>query len=110
MTDFRDQNAASELEARILQEMADRRAKIRELQNEIHTFERMLLKARQQNELVRRVDVTRKNSVTRILIEGSVLESLKQTGRTRGTRSLFRDARLGVDTLKENTFRTILHR
>src|SRR5579872_6326803 len=100
MTDFRDQNAATELEKRILQEMADRRTKIRELQDEIHTFERMLLKARHQNELVKRVDVTRKNSVTRILIESSVLDSLRQTGRIRGTRSLYRDARLGVDTIK----------
>jgi hypothetical protein len=110
MTDFRDQDTAAELEKRILQEIADRQAKIRELQNEIRTFERMLLKARQQNELVRRVDVTRKNSVPRILVETSVLESLKQTGRVRGTRSLYRDACLGVGTLKEGTFRTILHR
>ncbi len=70
----------------------------------------MLLKARQQNELIRRVDVTRKNSVSRILVENSVIESLKQTGRIRGTRSLYRDACLIVGTLKESTFRTILHR
>jgi len=110
MTDFRDQHAAAELEKRILQEIADRQGKIRELQDEIYTFERMLLKARQQNELVRRVDVTRRNSVARILVENSVLESLKQTGRVRGTRSLYRDAQLGISTLKESTFRTILHR
>ncbi|MDA9439699.1 hypothetical protein XH98_11275 [Bradyrhizobium sp. CCBAU 51745] len=110
MTDFRDQRAASELEKRIRDEIAERQAKIRELQNEIHSFEQMLLKARRQNELVRRSDVSRKNSVGRVLIESSVLETLAQTGRVRGTRSLYQDARLIVGTLKEGTFRTTLHR
>lgn len=88
MTDFRNQEAAADLQKRIIQEITDRERKIRELEGEIDAFRRMLLKARQQSELVRRVDVTRKNSVTRILIENSVLTSLKQTGRVRGTRSL----------------------
>jgi hypothetical protein len=110
MIDFRDQEIAADLEKRILEEIADRERKVRELQDEIEMYRRMLLKARQQNELTRRVDVTRKNSVNRILIENAVLQSLKQTGRIRGTRSLYRDACLMVSTLKESTFRTILHR
>ncbi len=70
----------------------------------------MLLKARQQSELIKRTDVTRKNSVTRILVENSVIEALKETGRIRGTRALYRDACLIVGNLKESTFRTTLHR
>ena len=110
MIDFRDQNAAAELEKRIREEIAERQVKIRDLQNEIRSFEQMLLKARRQNELVKRVDVTRRNSVGRVLIESSVLETLAQTGRIRGTRSLYQDACLIVGTLKEGTFRTTLHR
>ncbi|MBR1132918.1 hypothetical protein [Bradyrhizobium iriomotense] len=110
MTDFRDQNAAAELERRIREEIAERQVKIRELQNEIRSFEQMLLKARRQNELVKRVDVTRRNSIGRVLVESSVLQTLAQTGRPRGTRSLYQDACLVVGTLKEGTFRTTLHR
>ncbi|WP_375783324.1 hypothetical protein ACE10Z_26095 [Bradyrhizobium sp. Pha-3] len=110
MTDFRDQATAAELEKRIREEIASRQAKIRELQNEIHSFEQMLLKARRQNALVKRVDVTRKNSLGRVLVESSVLEALAQTGRVRGTTSLYRDACLIVGTLREGTFRTTLHR
>jgi hypothetical protein len=110
MSDFRDQEAATELEKRIHQEIADRERRVRELQDEIHTYRRMLLKARQQNELIKRVDVTRKNSVNRILIENSVLESLRQAGKVRSTRSLYRDACLVVGNLRNGTFRTILHR
>ena len=110
MTDFRDQKAAADLEQKILEEIADRERRIRELQAEIESYRRMLFKARQQNALVKRVDVTRKNSVTRILVENSVLDTLIQSGRVRGTASLYRDARLVVSTLKEGTFRTTLHR
>src|ERR1700674_3485069 len=110
MVDLRNQEAAAELEKKILHEIADRERRILDLQQEKQTFERMLLKARQQNELIRRTDVTRKNSISRILVENSVIQSLKETGRVRGTRSLYRDACLIVGTLKEGTFRTTLHR
>ena len=110
MTDFRNQEVAAEVEKKILLEIADLERRIRELQAEKLNYERMLLKARQQNALVKRVDVSRKNSVSRILVENSVLESLKETNRIRKTGVLYRDARLIVGTLKEATFRTILHR
>jgi len=110
MVDLRNQETVAELEKQILLEIAERERKIRELQAEKNTFERMLLKARQQNALIKRVDVSRKNSVSRILIENSILESLKETSRVRKTRALYQDACLIVGTLKEGTFRTILHR
>jgi hypothetical protein len=58
----------------------------------------------------KRTDVTRKNSINHILVENSVLNTLNSSGRPRKTRSLYRDAALIVGTLKEGTFRTILHR
>ncbi|HTB03546.1 MAG TPA: hypothetical protein VK804_24010 [Bradyrhizobium sp.] len=110
MIDFRDQEAAAEVEKKILQEIADRKRQIAGIQQEIDTFERMLMKSRQQQVLITQTDVTRKNSINRILVENSVLNSLKSSGRPSKTRSLYRDAALIVGTLKEGTFRTILHR
>lgn len=110
MIDLRDQDLAAELENKILQEIAERKRQIAGIQHEIDTFERMLRKSREQQALIRRTDVTRKNSINRILVENSVLNTLKSSGRPRKTRSLYRDAALIVGTLKEGTFRTILHR
>jgi hypothetical protein len=110
MTDLRNPANFPILEQTILGQLAELERKQREIAAEIDTLHRMLLKARFQNELIKRTDVTRKNSVIRILIENSVLQSLGETGRVRGTTSLYRDARLIVGTLRENTFRTILHR
>jgi hypothetical protein len=107
---FRDQDAVAEVEKKILQEIAERRRQIAGIQLEIDTYERMLIKSRQQQELIKRTDVTRKNSINRILVENSVVNTLKSSGRPRKTRSLYRDAALIVGTLKEGTFRTILHR
>lgn len=110
MIDVRDQAAAADVEQKILHEIADRKRQIVALEQEIDLFERMLRKSREQQVLIRQTDVTRKNSINRILIENSVLNSLKASVRPRGTRSLYRDAALIVGTLKEGTFRTIIHR
>ena len=110
MTDYRDQEAAAEVDKKILQEIADRRRQIASLQREIDTYERMLFKSREQQALIKRTDVTRKNSIKRILIENSVINTLKTSGRPRGTHNLYMDAALIVGSLKQGTFRTILHR
>src|SRR6185295_10136547 len=110
MIDFRDQHAADEVEKKILEEIAARKRQIAGIQHEIDTYERMLMKSRQQRELIRHTDVTRKNSINRILVESAVVNTLKSSGRPRKTSSLYRDAALIVGTLKEGTFRTILHR
>ena len=110
MIDLRDDAAAEGVEQKILQEIADRRRQIATLQREIDTYERMLFKSRQQRVVIGRTDVTRKNSIKRILIENSVINTLKTSGRSRGTHSLYADAALIVGSLKQGTFRTILHR
>ena len=110
MTDFRDDAAAAGVEQKILQEIADRRRQIATLQQEIDIYEKMLFKTREQRALIGRTDVTRKNSIKRILIENSVINTLKTSGRPRGTHSLYMDAALIVGSLKQGTFRTILHR
>ncbi|MBR0735411.1 hypothetical protein JQ581_00605 [Bradyrhizobium liaoningense] len=111
MIDLRDQKAAAELEKRIREEIAERQVKNRELQNEIRSFEQILLKARWQKELVKRIDVTRRNSVGRAhysrvqywmpwrrLDEHEVLDPYTKM------------PVLIVGTLREGTIRTTLHR
>ncbi|WP_316173483.1 MULTISPECIES: hypothetical protein [unclassified Bradyrhizobium] len=110
MTDFRDQQVAAEVDKKILQEIADRRRQIATLLSEIDAYEKMLIKSREQQALISRTDVTRKNSIKRILIENSVINTLKASGRPRGTHTLYMDATLIVGSLKQGTFRTILHR
>jgi hypothetical protein len=110
MTDLRNSEVATLLEARLHEEIAEVERKIRLLELERETLRRMLLKARQQNELIKRTDVTRKNSVNRVLVESSVLQSLTEASRPKRTGKLYDDARLIVGNLRENTFRTILHR
>ena len=110
MVDFRDQEVAADVENKILQEIAARKRQIADIQSEIDIYERMLRKSREQQVLIKQTDVTRKNSINRILVEHAVVNSLKSSGRPRNTRSLYRDAALIVGTLKEGTFRTILHR
>jgi hypothetical protein len=107
---LRNSVTASLLESRLLEEIAEIERKQRELSEEKFTLERMLLKARQQNELAKRTDVTRKNSLNRLLIEGSILQSLGAKRKPVSTHDLYNDARLVIGTLRPNTFRSILHR
>src|SRR5689334_3863842 len=67
-----------QLEATLLEEIADLSEKIRDLMLQKNSAERLLFKARQQSDLVRRSDVTRKNSVNRILVEGSIIQSIEK--------------------------------
>jgi hypothetical protein len=99
-----------EIQDVLLQQIAEKAEEIRLLSEEKDVLERMLLKTRQQDELLKRADVTRKNSVNRVLVESSVIQSLKATGQPVPVRSLYTDARLMVPTLRENTFRSYLHR
>ncbi|HEX4408574.1 MAG TPA: hypothetical protein VH206_07370 [Xanthobacteraceae bacterium] len=106
----RDPAAFRQLEATLLEEIADLSGQIRNLMIQKDAAEQLLLKARQQSELVKRTDVTRKNSVSRILVEGSISQSLQRANGAVSAWSLYKDASLMVPRLKENTFRSHLFR
>ncbi|MGE0037573.1 MAG: hypothetical protein AB7S93_18305 [Xanthobacteraceae bacterium] len=109
-----EKNASSatfrQLESVLLQEIDDISTQIRELMHQKQSVERMLLKARQQSELVKHSDVTRKNSINRILVEGSIAQTLGRKKSPVRARDLYQNARLMVPTLRENTFRSHLFR
>lgn len=97
----------SYFEARILRELNAVEDEIRRLQAEAVVLRRQLGKA--QAERLGLQHATRKNSMDRVLVENSVIEQLRETSPL-STKILLRRARLSVPQLKENTFRTHLHR
>jgi hypothetical protein len=70
-------------------------------------LQRMLERVRRQH--IPNVEVTRKNSHQRVLVEASVRGSLEGGG-VKSARSLFLDAQLMVPNLKGSTFRSYLRR
>src|SRR5262245_46696547 len=95
------------LEKHLLEQIAAVAKRIAELTAEQATLQRLLERARRQ--LVPNVDVTRKNSHQRILIEKSIGDALS-SGEIRTAKTLYLDARLTIPDLKSSTFRSYLRR
>jgi cell division septum initiation protein DivIVA len=110
MIDRRDTAAYKQLEETLLQEIAEIADQIRELSHQKQSLEQLLAKARLQSDFVKRSDVTRKNSMNRVLVEGAVMQSIKRANKPVKAKSLFGEARLMVSSLRENTFRSYLFR
>lgn len=97
------------LEARFLSEIADIRRKISDLEAEQRTLERLLIRVRGEN--LGNHDVTRKNSINRLLVENAILKTLgERPDRPFPLPHLWRTARLAIPGLKEPTFRSYLNR
>jgi len=106
----RDQVTYRQFEGAILAEIEDITARIRDLNNQKQSLEQVLVRARQKDALIQRTDVTRRNSVNRVLVEGAILKSLESAQKPVTVKSLLLDARLMVPTLLETTFRSHLFR
>ena len=100
--------AGDPLEARIQQEIERLNREIDDLMRQRQAYEVMLTRARRENVEMR--DVTRKNSIPRIMIESRVMEMLRIAGRRVSGSDLYRDARFSNAQLNYNTFRTQLMR
>ena len=98
----------SPYEARLLQEIEAINARIKELGLEKAALQRQLLKARWENNSLR--DVSRKNSASRIMVEQRVLAELAAASAPVALARLFAAAKHANYDLRENTFRTYLHR
>lgn len=94
-------------EKRLQQEIQNINTQIRDLSNERSALERQLIKARQENAGVK--DVSRLNSINRVMIERRIIEALSEKSPLR-SQDLFREAQKVTFDLKESTFRTHLHR
>lgn len=103
-----DSSTTSYYERRLQQEIEAIELKLKELTTERDALRRQLIKARWENHHLR--DVSRKNSASRVLVEQRVLAALEQATKPMTSSQLFSVARLANFELKENTFRTHLHR
>lgn len=82
--------------------------KIRDLRSERHALERLLLDARREN--VENKETVRRNSATRILVENSIIKTLRRSSKPVSNGDLYQNAKLVVYNLNENTFRSHIKR
>jgi hypothetical protein len=99
-----------QLENTILLEIEQINNQVRDLLHQKRSLEEVLIRARQKSELVKRTDVTRRNSVNRILVEGAILETIRGSRTPVRPKKLFVEARGMVPSLGESTFRSHLFR
>lgn len=98
----------SYFEQRLRDELKGVEARIKELEQEAVVLRRQLAKAHAERTGLRAVP--RKNSINRVLAENAVLEGLREHKRPLPTAVLYKRALSTNPQLRENTFRTYLHR
>jgi hypothetical protein len=96
------------LEESIGKRISEIDSKIRDLKSERYALERLLLDARKEN--VENTEAVRRNSGTRILVENSIMKTLRRSLTPVSNRDLYQNAKLMVFDLKENTFRSHIKR
>lgn len=106
----RNQATYRQLESTILSEIEEINVRIRELMHQKQSLEQVLVRARQKSAMIKRTDVTRRNSIKRVLVEGAVLKSIENAKKPVKVKELLLDARLMVPALRESTFRSHLFR
>lgn len=103
-----DPKSPSAFEIRLVAEVAKIEERIKSLTIEKQTLQRQI--ARLRSERTGLQEVTRKNSLLRVLAENSVVEYLRAVGKPGTTKQLYHNARATNFDLKETTFRNYLHR
>jgi len=98
---------ANTLEAQLVAQLTGVKQEIVRLEAQRDTLEALLFRARRE---LNRLDVTRKNSLNRVLIENSILEALRRSRKALPTKVLFYTARSFNPQLRNTTFRSYLHR
>jgi hypothetical protein len=81
---------------------------MKQLFQEKKALERQLMQLRSRDAKLK--DVSRKNSVNRVLVESEIVETLTRKGRPITSKDMFRIVQASLGTLNENSFRTYLHR
>ena len=100
--------STASVETELLRRLTDIEKQITDLEAERKAVQRLLVKVRSDNAGVK--DVTRRNSLSRIIIEHCIIETSTNSGTPVPSTTLFRQAKAEVRDLKENTFRSHLHR
>lgn len=95
-------------ETRLMRSIEELDGRIKELVEEKAALQRQLVKARWENSALK--DVNRTNSATRVMVESRILDALKAANKPLSSKALYREGLKANFELKENTFRTHLHR
>ena len=98
----------SALERALTQELSEVETRIAELKAEAAALRRQIAKAAAHREGLG--FASRKNSINRVLAENSVIQMLRDAHKPLKTAALYDAAKAVNPSLKENTFRTYLHR
>lgn len=101
-------NPENQAEQRLLLELEDIQKRIASLEAERASLERLLVKLRREN--LTKHEVTRSNSIDRIMVEKQTLEFLEKFDRPVPTAKIYNYVRITIPELKENTYRSHLHR
>lgn len=96
------------IEESIIRQIADIELSIRDLNDEKAALQRLLLRTRRED--ITRREVTRKNSVNRILVEDKILELLAHSTKPVSGPDLYSAAKTVIVDLNKNTFRSRLMR
>lgn len=81
---------------------------LRELEAEKRALQRLLLKTRQNN--IQNRQVTRKNSINRILVENTILETIRRSESAVNNNQLYNATLIVLNNLNKSTFRTYIKR
>lgn len=99
---------AAALEKELVAQIVDINKRIDELLRDRAAINRAILKVRQRNSALK--DVSRKNSLNRVLVESQILEILGRSSGPVSSQVLFKEAQNVHPDLKSETFRSHLHR
>ena len=98
----------SYFEDRLTKEIEEIEAKIKRLEAAKRTL--VIQKSKARAERAGLSFSTRKNSMNRVLAENAVIEALRKRAHSMSTAELYQEALVTNYRLKENTFRSYLHR
>lgn len=103
-----DEDNQKTIEAQLLRQLSIIEEKMFELEQEKKSVQRIIMRVRRED--VARKDVSRKNSVDRVMVEEKILKTLRDNSKAIRTSILFSAAQQVNFNLKKNTFRSHLHR
>lgn len=102
-------DSVNALESKLLREIATINSRIKEMEQERRSLERLLVRSRREN--VAAQEIARISSGSRIIVERSIIGHLRAlNGRSSSTSDLKRVAESIELRIKDSTFRSHLHR
>ncbi len=104
------QSSNAVAESFLLKELAEIIRKVERLNQDKAAVERLIVRVRGGNEILKKSEVTRKNSINRVLVESIILEYVRAADSPVASYDIYRNLQKVIFNLNDNTFRSCLHR